>query len=57
MGKVLNRENLEELRDINMNIQEEIWYWRQRENGMEKDLAKIRNSFTSMRTELDKRRL
>jgi hypothetical protein len=40
MGKVLNRENLEELRDINMNIQEEIWYWRQRENGMEKDLAK-----------------
>jgi regulator of PEP synthase PpsR (kinase-PPPase family) len=40
MGKSLNREKLEELRDFNRQIQEESQYWRQREDELEKELAK-----------------
>jgi hypothetical protein len=36
MGKTLNREKLEELRDFNKNIQEEIRYWRKKEYELEK---------------------
>jgi hypothetical protein len=57
MGKSLNREKLEDLRDFNKNIQEEIHYWRQRENDLEKEHAKRQDSFTAMREKLDKRRL
>jgi uncharacterized protein YPO0396 len=54
MGKALNREKLEELRDFNRKIQEENWYWRQREDELEKELSKCQDSFTTMREELDK---
>jgi len=40
MGKYLNIEKLEELRDFNGKIQEESWYWRQRADEMEKELSK-----------------
>jgi hypothetical protein len=40
MGKYLNIEKLEELRDFNRKIQEESWYWRQRADEMEKELSK-----------------
>jgi hypothetical protein len=40
MGKSLNREKLEELRDFNRKIQEESWYWRQREDELEKEISK-----------------
>jgi hypothetical protein len=49
MGKSLNRQKLEELRDFNRHIQEESKYWRQRVDEMEKDLSKHHDSFTSMR--------
>jgi hypothetical protein len=57
MGKALNREKLEELRDFNRQIQEESRYWRQREDELEKELAKRQDSFTTMRVELDRSRL
>jgi hypothetical protein len=40
MGKSLKREKLEDLRDFNKQIQEENWYWRQREDELEKELSK-----------------
>jgi hypothetical protein len=40
MGKSLKKEKLEELRDFNMNIQEESWYWRKITDEMEKDISK-----------------
>jgi hypothetical protein len=54
MGKALNREKLEELRDFNRQIQEESRYWRQRADELEKELAKRQDSFTAMREELDR---
>jgi len=47
MGKYLNKEKLEELRDFNRKIQEEIQYGRKRTDGLEKDLAKLQDSFWS----------
>jgi predicted nucleic acid-binding Zn-ribbon protein len=44
------------LRDFSRKIQEEIWYWRQREDELEKEISKCQDSFTSMREELDKSR-
>jgi len=49
----LKREKLEELRDFNREIQEECWYWRQRVDEMEKDIAKHQEFFTTMREKLE----
>jgi uncharacterized protein YlxW (UPF0749 family) len=57
MGKSLKREKMEELRDLNRQIQEESWYWRQRVDELEKELSKRQDSFTAMREELDRSRL
>jgi hypothetical protein len=57
MGKALKRENMEGLRDINRQIQEESRYWRQKADELEKEFAKHLNSFTTMREELDKHTL
>jgi hypothetical protein len=29
MGKGLKKKKIKEMRDLNRNIQEEIWYWRE----------------------------
>ena len=49
MGKALNREKLEELRDFNRKIEEEIQYWGQREDELEKEISKQQDSFTTIR--------
>jgi hypothetical protein len=54
MGKTLKREKLEDLRDFNKQIQEESWYWRQKENELEKELSKHQDSITTMREELNR---
>jgi hypothetical protein len=54
MGKSLKREKLEELRDFNMNIQEEREYWRYKVDDLGKELTKHRDSFTTMREESNK---
>jgi hypothetical protein len=49
MGKTLNKEKLEELRDFNRHSRQECYYWRQREDELEKKLAKCQHSFIAMK--------
>jgi len=54
MEKASKREKLEELRDLNRKIQDEILYWSQRVDELEKEISKHYDSFSSMKAELDR---